>query len=264
MAQFVLRRLIFAAVLVVASSSAALLLTRLAPGDVTMDLGTEASPAEVAAARARFDLDRSVAEQWALWAGRALRLDLGQSFLYSRPVAPIVGRAAANTAVLGLTALAVATLIGLSLGIFTGSRSGGAAVSAVRAVSVACISLPPLLTSLVLVFIAARTGWFPLGGMTSSAISEQSWAAWIADVARHLPLPVLALALPVAATLERLQSQSMRDAMQQPSPTVRCCSTTPGARRCGRSARSTASSSARCCRVRSWWSTSPRGRGSAA
>jgi peptide/nickel transport system permease protein len=92
MARFVARRLLFAAILIVASSSAALLLTRLAPGDVTIELGPLATPAEVAATRAQFDLDRSATGQWALWASRAVRLDLGQSFLYSRPVAPLVGR----------------------------------------------------------------------------------------------------------------------------------------------------------------------------
>ena len=216
MARFVARRLIFAAVLVIASSSAALLLTRLAPGDVTLELGPQARPEEIAAARARFDLDRGAVEQWGLWAARAVRLDLGTSFLYSRPVAMLVGRAAANTAILGLTALVVATAVGIAFGIYTGSRRHGMAVAAIRAGSIACISLPPLLTSLLLVFVAARTGWFPLGGMTTAAVADQAWGAWMVDVARHLPLPVLALSLPVAATLERLQSQSMADAMEQP------------------------------------------------
>ena len=46
--------------------------------------------------------------------------------------------------------------------------------------------------------------------------SIRRWSAWIADVAWHLLLPVLALALPMAATFERLQSQSMAEAVQQP------------------------------------------------
>jgi peptide/nickel transport system permease protein len=65
------------------------------------------------------------------------------------------------------------------------------------------------------VFVAARTGWFPVGGMTSLAAGA-SWPGWLADLARHLPLPVLALALPVAATLERLQSQALADAAREP------------------------------------------------
>jgi len=216
MAGFLLRRLLFAAVLLVCTSSAALLLTRLAPGDVTSQLGPTASRTDIEATRARFDLDRNPVSQWALWAGRALRFDFGESFLYNRPVGPLVIRAAGNTAILALAALAMATLVGISLGILTGSRHGSRLATMVEGVSIVCVSLPPLLMSLALVFIAARTGWLPPGGLTSAGASDMSWAAWIADVAWHLPLPALALAVPIAAVLERLQAQSMAEAVQQP------------------------------------------------
>ena len=215
MIHFLARRLLFAIFLVVAVSSAALFLTRLAPGDVTAQLGPFASPAEIARTRAQYDLDRPAAAQWALWAVRAARFDFGDSFLYNRPVRGLIGRAAANTAALAVVALAAATLIGIPLGIFTGSRRGVAS-ALVRGVSLVCISIPPLLTSLLLVFIASRTRWFPSGGMTSVDALDLQWSAWIADVASHLPLPALALALPIAATFERLQSQSMNEALHQP------------------------------------------------
>lgn len=215
MLRFLARRLLFAVFLVVAVSSAALFLTRLAPGDVTAQLGPFASPSEIASTRARFDLDRAPAVQWAVWAARASRFDFGNSFLYNRPVRGLIGRAAANTAALAVVALAAATLIGIPLGMFTGSRHGVAA-GLVRAMSLVCISIPPLLTSLLLVFIASRTRWFPAGGMTSVDALDMQWSAWLADVASHLPLPALALALPVAATFERLQAQSMSEALHQP------------------------------------------------
>ena len=202
------------------ASSAALLLTRLAPGDAATQLGAFAKPEEVQQARATLDLDRSPIEQWALWGARALRLDFGTSFLYRRPVRPLALRAAANTALLGVTALAVATLLGITLGIFTGRGPRRPAALLIRAASIACVSLPPLLTSLLLVFVAARTGWFPLGGMTSIGAVEPSWSAWMLDVVRHLPLPVLALALPVAATFERLQAQAMGETIGQPFVTA--------------------------------------------
>jgi len=216
MARFLARRLLFAAALVVAVSSAGLVLTRLAPGDLTSQLGPFAPRDEVERTRARFGLDDSPIAQWAGWLGRAVRFDFGESFLYDRPVGPLVLRAAGNTAILGLTALAVATLAGVPLGIFTGSRPGGVLPGLVRAVSLACISLPPLLTSLGFVFVAARTGWLPAGGMSSPGAAAAGWTPWLADVAWHLPLPALALALPVAATLERLQAQSISEAAGEP------------------------------------------------
>lgn len=216
MARFLLRRLLFAIVLVAVASSVALLLARLAPGDVTAQLGPFASRAEVESTRARFDLDRSPAAQWWLWVRRAARFDFGDSFLYGRPVGPLVAEAAANTALLGIVSLVAATLIGISLGVFTGSRGGGVPASIVRGASLVVLSMPPLVTSLLFVFVAARTGWLPSGGMTSSAAAPVSWTAWIADVLWHLPLPVLALSLPIAATFERLQSQAMGEAVHQP------------------------------------------------
>ena len=216
MARFLLRRLVFAVVLLVCTSSAALLLTRLAPGDVTAQLGPTASRGDIDSIRARFDLDRSPVSQWLLWAGRAVRLDFGDSFLYNQPVGPLVVRAAGNTAVLALAALAIATLVGISFGIMTGSRPGSQAATFVGGASLVGVSLPPLLTSLLFVFVAARTGWLPPGGMSSAGTSDLGWTAWALDVAWHLPLPSLALALPIAAVFERLQSQSMSDAVQQP------------------------------------------------
>jgi peptide/nickel transport system permease protein len=216
MGRFLLRRLIFAVVLLVCTSSAALFLTRLAPGDVTAQLGPTASRSEIESTRARFDLDRSAVSQWLLWAARAVRLDFGDSFLYNRPVGPLVVRAAGNTAVLALAALAVATLVGISFGIMTGSRQGSHAATLVGGASLVGVSLPPLLTSLLFVFIAARTGWLPPGGMSSAGTSDLGWTRWALDVAWHLPLPSLALAVPIAAVFERLQSQAMSDAVQQP------------------------------------------------
>ncbi len=192
------------------------MLTRLAPGDVTSQLGPFASAGEIASTRARFDLDRNVAIQWMRWATRAVRLDLGDSFLYNRPVASLVAQAAFHTAILALAALSIATFVGLSLGIITGSRPDGPLSFLIRCVSLVCVSLPPLLMSLLLVFVAAWTGWLPIGGMTSADSLDLPWGAWIADVAWHLPLPAFALALPIAAMFERLQAQSMGEAVQQP------------------------------------------------
>jgi peptide/nickel transport system permease protein len=217
--RFLARRVTFALVLVLLVSSSSLWLTRLAPGDLTASMAF-APAEEVARVRAQFGLDRPIAEQWVDWLRRATRFDFGESFLYNRSVGTLVTRAAANTAALAVVALLIATLVGIPLGIFTGSRRGGAVTYFVRAVSVLFLSVPPLVMSLVLVWIAARTAWFPVGGMSSagSGVAEGSTAIWpmLIDLAWHLPLPALALALPIAATLERLQSQSMSESVAQP------------------------------------------------
>ncbi len=196
-------------------SSAALLLTRLAPGDFRHRSGVYLDPAARERIRTELGLDRPIAVQYLSWLGGVVRFDFGRSLLYSRPVSTLLGERALNTAMLATAALLLATAIGIPLGIYSGSRTRGLGRSIVRALSVLGISVPPLIGSLMLVFIAARTGWLPVGGMTSSGGLDLSWGAWLADLARHLPVPALALAIPLAASLERLQSQAIAAASQE-------------------------------------------------
>jgi peptide/nickel transport system permease protein len=204
--RYIARRLAFAALLVMLVSSASLILARLAPGDyVDLSLPPETSAEAKAQARARLGLDRSISAQYIDWLAAAARLDFGRSFLYDRPVRDLIPERAANTAILALTALLVATAIGLPLGVVSGSRRG-AVSNAIRFVSLVLLSMPPLLTSLFLVFVAARTGWFPIGGMGGSAI----------EVLHHLVLPAAAIGVPLAAVLERLQAQAMGEVIGEP------------------------------------------------
>ncbi|MEO8680747.1 MAG: ABC transporter permease [Vicinamibacterales bacterium] len=216
MARYLLRRLGFALLLVFVVSSASLILTRLAPGDFTMEQGTTIDAAARAKMRAELGLDRSIGAQYLSWLGGVVRLDFGRSLLYSRPVNALIGERALNTALLATVSLLIATLVGIPLGVYSGSHRGGAGRSIIRVASVIGLSVPPLIGSLAFVLLAARTGWFPVGGMNSAAGATMSWAAWLADVAHHLPMPALALALPMAATLERLQSQATEDALREP------------------------------------------------
>jgi peptide/nickel transport system permease protein len=128
-------------------------------------------------------------------------------------VRDLIPERAANTAILSATALVLATLVGLPLGIVTGSRRGGVAANVIRSVSFVLLSMPPLLTSLFLVFVAARTGWFPIAGMRSAGASSDGA---LLDLLHHLVLPAAALGLPLAAMLERLQSQAMNEIVSQP------------------------------------------------
>ena len=214
MIRYIARRLAFAAFLVVAVSSVSLVLARLTPGDfATEALGLDARRETIEQMRARYGLNKSIAAQYRDWVVAAAHLDFGRSLLYDRPVRDLIPERAANTAILGVTALAFATLVGLPLGIVTGSRRGGVLSGAIRATSLVLLSMPPLLTSLFLVFLAARTGWLPIAGMRSAVVPPNGDAL---DVLYHLIVPAAAIALPLAAMLERLQAQAMADVVGEP------------------------------------------------
>jgi peptide/nickel transport system permease protein len=190
--RYIVGRVLAALLLVFVVASASFVLARLAPGDHLS--GFDVDPVYAAAERHRLGLDRPFVEQYLTWLGRGLRLDFGESLRFRRPVATLLRERAWNTLRLGLSALLLATAIGIPLGVLSGSRRG-AVSTLVGGTSLVLLSIPPLITSLALLVAAVRL---------------------------HLPLPrlvlaTLALALPIAALLERLQSRSLDEALREPS-----------------------------------------------
>ena len=195
--RFVARRLTVAVLFVLVVAASALLLVRLAPGDATYDLIlSRADSATIAAARQRLGLDHSAVAQLSQWMGGLARFDLGQSSRFRRPVAGLVGDRLVNTASLAGLALLIAA-VGIPFGIVTGTRPRSLFARVVSVVSVALVCCPPIIATLALLFFGAATGWLSIAP-------------------GHSLLPALALALPLAAMLERLQSQAAAEAMQAP------------------------------------------------
>lgn len=189
-----------------------MLLVHLAPGDAVSGFGVD--PAVAAAERIRLGLDRPFLAQYTDWLGRLLTLDFGDSVRFQRPVAELLAERVGNTLLLGLAALTLAIGIGLPAGVVTGRGRTGVAPRAIGAVSVLLLSTPPLVTALLLLLLAASTGWFPTGGFDLAA--GGSPLEMLGTALRYLPLPAFALALPIAASLEQLQSQAIAEALGQP------------------------------------------------
>lgn len=193
-----LRRIAAALVLVLSVSIAAFVLARLAPGDeTTPDVIAGVDDRTIELKRERLGLNRPFVVQLADYCWDVLRLDLGLSARFERPVGGLVLERGVNTARLGFVALLFATLIGLPLGIYTGSHPHSWTARVVSVCSLTAIACPPLVAVLGLLFLAVSTGW-----MSASP--------------GHLLIPTLALGLPIAAMIERLQSQATHDALQAP------------------------------------------------
>jgi peptide/nickel transport system permease protein len=205
---FIVKRALRAAALVLIVSSAAMVFGRLTPGDHLSAF--DADPAVIAAERHRLGLDQPLHRQYADWLARALRFDLGESSTFAgRSVTSLVAERTGPSALIGGLALVVATLLGIPAGIVSGARRRSTGARAIRIIGMLTLCVPPMVLSLALLLMASRTGWFPAGGFPVEA-------SWI-ERARYLVLPVLALALPVGAALERLQSRAVADALTDPS-----------------------------------------------
>lgn len=197
MIRFLARRVAFALFLVGGAASASFALIHFAPGDFYTQMGPDADQASLRAARHASGLDRPFAQQYAEWLANAARLDFGRSLKFQRPVTDLLGERTRNTAALGASALVLATLLGVPFGVLTGARRRGALRHVVRAVSMMLLALPPLVGALALTAFAAQAGWLPPGGASAA----------------NMVVPAIALALPMAAIIERMQSQAIADVL---------------------------------------------------
>jgi ABC-type dipeptide/oligopeptide/nickel transport system permease component len=178
-------RLPFLAALVVAAFVAAYLLTALAPGDAAYELlpqGRAAYQAE----RVRLGLDRPVSERFLERVAKLVVLDFGTSLRFGRPVLTLVVERASATLLAGTLALGCALLVGIPAGVASARLRSRLLRRAVSGVSLLVVSIPSLVLALLLAVAFTR-------------------------VLPKLAVVVLALALPAAALIERLQSGAYRE-----------------------------------------------------
>ncbi len=191
------------------------LLVHLAPGDPVLALaGENGDAAYYAFIRQKFGLDRPLSEQLGTYVANVARGDLGRSFVQGRPVAHVVAERVPATLLLTFGALVVSTVAGVVLGTISARRAGRPGDLAVRAVTLSGDVLPAFtLGQLAIVWLAYRAGAFPVQGMTDARRSLTG-LAYAGDVAHHLVLPMLVLALGEVPIIARLVRVGLLEALE--------------------------------------------------
>jgi peptide/nickel transport system permease protein len=187
-----------------------------APGDpITYLAGQSGDPAYFAEMRARYGLDRPIPEQLGLYLTNVLRGELGYSFAYSQPVLQVVLGRLPATLLLMLTALTLATALGLWLGVLAARRAETALDHAIAACTLVGYSIPAFfLGQLLIIVFAAGLGLLPVQGM-AMARGGYSGLAYGLDVLRHLVLPAATLGLLQLALIVRLTRAGLLEALGQ-------------------------------------------------
>lgn len=182
-------------------------LPRLLPGDPLHALFDRDTASYVAdeTVRARlaayYGLDRPIAVQYIEYLSKTLRGDWGWSIWLNRPVGQLIRDHLPWTLLLTLTAIALASLIGVWLGAEAGWRRGTRADRALVTASIVTSNVPVYIVGMfLLILLAARLGWFPIaGGRTPFARYDSPFAA-AQDIGWHLVLPATTLFLHLVGT----------------------------------------------------------------
>ncbi len=216
--RYVLRRVIHAVFLLFGVSVLAFLFAALAPGNYfdEMRLSPQISPETVAALRAQYQIDKPLPVRYVHWLGSVARGQMGFSFSYNTPAAPLLCVRARNTLLLTVTATALAWLIALPLGVWSADRLGRMSDRAVSGAAAILLVIPDLALALGLLILAVRTGWFPTGGMVSVGFETLSWGQKLRDLALHMMMPVAALVLSALPLLVRHVRAAVADVLDLP------------------------------------------------
>ena len=212
----VARRILHGLLLLAAVSLLSFLLLSLAPGNFfdELKLNPQISPETVAALKAEYGMDRPLLVRYWRWTLAAARGEFGYSLSYRSPVGPLIWPRVRNTLLLTLLATLVAWMVALPWGIAEALHRGEWICRLGGLVTTVLLATPELLLGLLLLLFAARTGWFPTGGMSSPSAGS-GLAGW-RDTAAHLVLPVIALALGAAPVLVRHVRGAVASVLEAP------------------------------------------------
>jgi peptide/nickel transport system permease protein len=216
--RYVTQRLLHATLLLIAVSFFSFALLQLAPGDYfdAMRLNPQISKQTVSTLRWEYGLDQPLPIRYERWVRSVLKGELGFSFASNSPVAPLLRERARNTLLLSGITTALAWLLALPIGIWAAVKREGWADRIWGFATSTILTVPDLLLFLALLLLAVRTGWFPTGGMTSAGIEDLDAWGKAKDVAFHLALPALGLALATMPVLIRHIRSSMIEALESP------------------------------------------------
>lgn len=217
MIRFLFKRLLNMIPLLIGISFIAFAILRLAPGDfvTTLSQDPNISQETVARMRADYGLDKPWLVQYFLWLGNALRLNFGVSLTNHMPVTTLMTQRLGNTLLLSLCALAFSWGVGLPLGVWAAVKRNTVVDRSISLFAFAGISFPGFFLALLLLLLAHKTGWFPIGGMHDTAADLMSPPEQFWDLVKHLVLPTLVLGIGGCTSIMRQMRGSLLDTLRE-------------------------------------------------
>jgi peptide/nickel transport system permease protein len=188
------------------------------------------NPEAVAAAEAKYGLDKPLVQQYFIYIKNLLHGDAGTSFVTKQPVSEDLWHRLPATLELTIAAMMVAVVGGVLIGVLVAIRHNKASDHAGRLFSLLGSSIPVYWSGLVLLLIfSVKLGWLPGPGRLdsrSAAPTDRTGFYTIDSLldgdpstfwesVRHLVLPAIVLGWGVMGTVTRIVRASMLDVLSQ-------------------------------------------------
>ncbi|MEN9216438.1 MAG: ABC transporter permease [Gloeomargarita sp. HHBFW_bins_162] len=212
-----IKRILQAILTLFLASALSFAIIQLSPGDYlnTLQQNPTISAETIEALRQQFGLDKPPVEQYFLWLSQVLRGNFGESFVFRRPVALLLWERVPATLLLALASLILTWGLAIPLGIVAAVHQNRRLDYFLQGISYLAQGFPSFIAGLILLFIAQRTGWFPVGDMTRIDFVDLTPLGKVLDILWHLFLPALTLTIISFAGLQRLMRGNLLDVLGQ-------------------------------------------------
>jgi len=185
------------------------LLVQIVPGDAaTALLGQRASPELVAKYRSAMDLDKPVPVQVVRFIWGVMHGSFGNDVFTGRPITSVIGNVLPHTLILAWASLTLAVLLGVPLGVYSATHPDSLVDRLTAVISISFITIPSSVIGLLLLLLfAVELRLLPALGAGDTGD--------VADYAKHLILPMIALAIGWVGYLARLVRTSFLEVLNE-------------------------------------------------
>ncbi len=217
MLKYIIRRLIIMVPELFVISFLVFMIMWAAPGDFLDQyrMDPSVSPQFLESLEKELGLDKPPIIQYGIWLKNILTGNFGYSFYYRQPVSKLIWGRVFATVILSLSSFFFSWILGIITGVFSALKKYTIWDKILTIVAFSGIAIPGFFLALLLLYIAANTGWFPISGMVSIGHDQMSAFERFKDILWHLVLPTIALGFGGFASLMRYMRGSLLDVLNE-------------------------------------------------
>lgn len=211
---YILKRILQTIPLLFIVSLISFFIIRLSPVDplAELKLNPSISKETLQKETERLGLDKPIYVQYFLWAKSFVKGDLGVTSTGERVAAKLKERIP-NTLLLTIIVIALTWIVGVPLGILAAVKWKTPLDRMLTVLTSIGMAIPSFFFAILLLIFAVKTGWFPVGGLTSYNFNDMNTLGKILDISHHLVLPVVVLFTISLAGLQRQMRANLLDVL---------------------------------------------------
>ena len=212
--KYILKRILQVIPLLILVSLISFFIIRLSPVDPLAELRLNPSISQETLNKEmkRLKLDKPIYIQYVSWAKSFVQGNLGYTSAGEKVSTKLKERIP-NTLMLTSIVIFMTWIVGIPLGILAAIKKETAFDRILTVISSVGMAIPSFFFAILMLIFAVKTGWFPVGGLTSYDFNEMSFCGKVMDLSKHLFLPVIVLFTISLSGLQRQMRANMLEVL---------------------------------------------------